>query len=165
MTYHNSPFLFGYEYAAHSVPRDIQQLPVVQQETWPAGNVTITDQSLYCVSFLVNLDIFRREDIGFLVRELHTIAPKWQIFSVQLGVPTSELNVIAAKPMLLPGAPVTFLQDALNYWICDTHPACTLNTLCDVLKSEVMGESTLAIQVEAKFWEYRRARGILTILH
>lgn len=163
--YHNCPFLFLYEYAAHSVPSDIQHLPVVQQETWPAGNVTITDQSLYHVSFLVNLDVFRREDIGFLVRELHAIAPKWQIFSVQLGVPTSELNIIAAKPMLLPGAPVTFLQDALNYWICDAHLACTLNTLCDVLKSEVMGESTLAAQVEAKFWEYRRARGILTILY
>lgn len=109
------------------------------------------------VSFLVNLDVFRREDVGFLVRELYAIAPNWRIFSVQLGVPTSELNIIAAKPMLLPGAPVTFLQDALNYWICDAHPACTLNTLCDVLKSEVMGESTLATQVEAKFWEYRKS--------
>jgi hypothetical protein len=117
------------------------------------------------VSFLVNLDVFRREDIGFLVKELYPIAPKWQVFSVQLGVPTSELNVIAAKPLLLSGAPLTFLQDALNYWICNTHPACTLNTLCDVLKSEVMGESMLAAQVETKFLEYRGTGTDCSILY
>ena len=116
-----------------------------------------------CVSFLVNSDVFRKEDIGFLVKHLRPIAPKWQIFSVQLGVPTSEMNVIAAKPLLLSGAPLTFLQDALNYWISEAHPACTLNTLCDVLKSEVVGEGTLAVQVEAKFWEHR-AKGDCSVL-
>lgn len=115
--------------------------------------------STVCHLFLVNSDIFRKEDIGFLMRELYPVAPKWQIFSVQLGVPTSELNVIAAKPLLLPGAPLTFLQDAVNYWIREAHPACSLSTLCDVLKSEVMGESTLAVQLEANFWEYR-AKGV-----
>ena len=87
------------------------------------------------------------------MEELHCIAPKWQIFCVQLGVPNGELNVIAAKPLLLAGAPVTFLQDALDYWICKAHP--TLNILCEALKSKVVGESTLAVHFEAKFWEYR----------
>ena len=133
----------------------VQHVPMNQEETWPAGNVTTAKSPLNIVSFLVNSDVLRKEDIGFLMRELYPLAPKWQIFGVQLGVPTSELSIIAAKPLLISGAPLTFLQDALNYWICETHPACTVNSLCDVLKSEVMGEGTLAVQVEGKFWEHR----------
>lgn len=98
------------------------------------------------------------------MRELRPVAPKWQVFSVQLGVPASEVDVIAAKPLLLSGAPLTFLQDALKYWISESHPACTLNTLCDVLKSDLVNESALAVHLEAHFWEQRAKGNCISIL-
>ena len=167
----SGPFLLlGYEaslvcvkHAAPSVASGVQQSSTVQENTWPAGNIVIV-WSLCCVSFLINSDVLRKDDISFLMRELRPVAPKWQIFSVQLGVPASEVDVIAAKPLLLPGAPLTFLQDALTYWIRKSHPACTLNTLCDVLKSDLVNESTLAVHVEVHFWEYR-AKGNCSVLY
>ena len=104
---------------------------------------------------MVLTDVLRRNDLGFLIRELRSIAPKWQMFSLQLGIPVDELDIIAAKPFLLSNAPVSFLQEALNFWTRQEHTECTLNALCEVLRSKVVGESTLAEQVEAKFWEYR----------
>ena len=64
-----------------------------------------------------------------------------------------ELNIIAAKPLLLSGGPVTFLQDALHCWICDHR--LTLSLLCDALKTEVVGENALANVFEERFWDYR----------
>lgn len=65
----------------------------------------------------------------------------------------SELNIIAAKPMLLHGAPISYLQDALYYWICQPQPM--LNTLCEALESAPVGESTLVPQFETNFWVHR----------
>ena len=98
-------------------------------------------------------DVFRKDDLPFLIRELHEIAPKWQIFCSQLGMPISELNIIAAKPLLLSGAPITYLQAALDRWICSKHS--TLGELCVALRTEVVGEDTLAAKVETRFWDYR----------
>ena len=99
------------------------------------------------------LDVFRKDDLPFLMRELHDVAPKWQIFCSQLGVPISELNIIAAKPLLLSGAPVTYLQYALDLWICSKQS--TLGVLCEALRTEVVGEDTMAVKVERRFWDYR----------
>lgn len=98
-------------------------------------------------------DVFKKDDVAFMVKELRDIAPKWQIFCPQLGIPISELNIIAAKPLLLNGAPLTYFQDALDYWVRHSHP--TLDILCEALRCEVVGESSLAVQFEAKFWEHR----------
>ena len=97
--------------------------------------------------------MFRKDDIAFLMKELRDVAPKWLIFCPQLGIPMSEVHIIAANPMFLNGAPVTYLQAALYDWICHRHP--TLTVLCEALRSEVVGENALAEQFVARFWKYR----------
>ena len=87
------------------------------------------------------------------MRELRDVAPKWQIFCPQLGIPMSELHIIAAKPLLLSGGPLSHFQSALDYWIGQSSP--TLSTLCEALRSPVVGESSLALQFEERFWKYR----------
>ena len=87
------------------------------------------------------------------MKELRGIAPKWLVFCVQLGIPMSELNIIAANPMLLNGAPVTFLQAALYDWVCHRCPK--LSILCEALESELIGERALASQIEANFLGHR----------
>lgn len=129
--------------------RDIQQHTTLQ-ESLPQGKCCKTETK---INKHILLDVFRKDDVPFLIRELRDVAPRWQIFCSQLGVPISELNIIAAKPLLLSGAPVTYLQDALDHWISSERS--TLGILCEALKTEVVGEDTLAAKVKTRFWDYR----------
>lgn len=66
----------------------------------------------------------------------------------------SELKIIEAKLTLFSGAPISYLQEALYYWICH-HSNSTLKTVCETLKSDVVGEENLGKQFEQRFWEHR----------
>lgn len=82
---------------------------------------------------------------------LRPVAPKWNLLGLQLGIPMSEIQIIMAKPMLMTGAPLSYMQEALYIWLQQKppdYPWPTISHLCKVLKSDVIDEDILASQVK-----------------
>ena len=78
---------------------------------------------------------------------LRPVAVKWELFCVQLGVPHTEVKLIAADPLKLVGGLLACFQHALSYWLQQPR---SISLLCDALRSEVIDEEVLATEVEAK---------------
>ena len=92
-------------------------------------------------------------DLKTLVNELRGIAYKWMVFGQQLGLSMGELQNISASPMLLSGAPVTFLQQVLYVWLHfepPTHSWPTITDLCESLSSPAVEEEVLGAQVRQR---------------
>ena len=148
---------------SHAEEVNDTQAPVVSPKhpSVSVGNINsiVMPDNILCV-YTINFvtlasDVFRKEDIPFLMKELRDVAPKWLIFCPQLGIPTSELDIITANPLLLSGAPLTFFQRALDYWISHMQSNATVSTLCEALRTSLVEESSLALRFEARFWEHR----------
>ena len=75
---------------------------------------------------------------------------------------TSELNTISSMPLLLVGAPTSYLQELLSQWVQwptashSTRP--TLESLCAALQSSLVGLGSLAETVNK---EIRLSTGTL----
>lgn len=84
------------------------------------------------------------------MRVLDPVAYKWDVLCLQLGVSQGDLKNIAANAMRIPGAPKTFLQDALYAWLQQQNDQCTISALCTALQSDVVDEEVLSHEVEVK---------------
>ena len=94
---------------------------------------------------------------------LRPVAARWYVLCIQLGVSHGDLDNIAANPLKLAGAPLTFLQDGLYVWLQQDPPSKrTISALCDVLRSPVMDENRLCREVAESL--NRRSKGIAKIL-
>ena len=82
---------------------------------------------------------------------LRPVAPKWNLLGLQLGIPMSEIQIVMAKPLLMSGAPLSYMQEALFIWLQQKPPDKpwpTISHLCTVLKTDVIDEDVLAAEVE-----------------
>ena len=109
--------------------------------------------SLY-ISVVINsgIIIFTEKDIINLLHLLQYYSFKWNEIGLSLGFITSELNTISSMPLLLVGAPTSYLQELLSQWVQwptashSTRP--TLESLCCALQSSIVGLGSLADKVK-----------------
>ena len=105
--------------------------------------------------------IFTEKDILNLLRLLQIYSFKWNEIGLSLGFVTPELTTISSMPLLLVGAPTSYLQELLSQWVQwptashSTRP--TLESLCGALQSSIVGLGSLADKVKE---EMRRRIGM-----
>ena len=85
------------------------------------------------------------------MNHLKPIASHWRAVGLQLGLLYGELQVIAATPLLIPGAPVTYLQEVLSKWLDRAPPSPTLTKLCGALRSHAVDQSRIALELEQQY--------------
>ena len=100
-----------------------------------------------CVAFP---DVLTEADLRTLVNLLDEVADRWHDLCLQLGVPNSTLRSIEARPLLLTGAPKTWLREGLSTWLESgaSQQSCTISALCDALRQPSLDEGVLADQVQ-----------------
>ena len=101
-------------------------------------------------------DVLSERDLTFLMNALRALASRWLLLGQQLSISMAELSNISAKPMLLHGAPLTFLQEMLYVWLGSIPPSSgvewpSMRALCVALRSEVINEAVLAVELEHQF--------------
>ena len=104
--------------------------------------------------------ILSERDIVELLKLLQTYSYKWREIGLTLGFLPQELNTIFSMSNLFVGAPVSYLQEILCQWIqwpTANHPnRPTLETLCAVLRSSLVGLGSLADKVEKEMKQSAR---------
>ena len=82
---------------------------------------------------------------------LHGVCDKWYVIGLEIGFFPRELNQICSKPLLLAGAPTSFLTEILSQWIqwpTVNHPKKpTLGALCESLRTPLVGLGNLSDQI------------------
>lgn len=82
-------------------------------------------------------------DLGRLSVLLCDHADKWRLLGCSLGFLHPQLNQIECKPLLLQGAPLSWLEEMLSQWLqwpTDQHPEIpSIEALCSSLKSTLVG--------------------------
>lgn len=99
-------------------------------------------------------DALSDSDLATLIKLLRPVVSLWDILGVQLGVPQAEIQIIKAKPLLLAGAPLSFLQEMLYIWLQrkpPEHDWPTVRQLCDTLEGDVLEANIVAENVKASF--------------
>ena len=95
--------------------------------------------------------IFTETDIINLLHLLQDYSFKWNEIGLSLGFVTPELTTISSMPLLLVGAPISYLQELLSQWVqwpTASHSIRpTLESLCAALQSSLVGLGSLADQV------------------
>ena len=116
--------------------------------------------TLVYISVEINLEtkgnalttILTERDVVNLLHLLQCYSFKWNEIGLSLGFITPELNTISKMPLLLVGAPTSYLQELLSQWVQwptashSTRP--TLESLCGALRSSLVGLGSLADQVK-----------------
>lgn len=128
--------------AAGAEPPSVEQSRVQPHSTAPAPS------GPYPLS--LNPEVLTERDLSTLMRVLDPVAYKWDVLCLQLGVPEGDLKNIAANAMRIPGAPKTFLQDAIYTWLQQQNDQCTISSLCTALRSDVVDENVWSHEVEVK---------------
>lgn len=76
------------------------------------------------------------------------MAHKWEILGVQLQFEYDEILNIRSKLALIPGAPLSYLQEMIGIWLNRQPPKYpsypTLSMLIDALKCDAVAESNVA---------------------
>ena len=93
---------------------------------------------------------------------IHNFSYKWNEIGQGLGFTQPALNHIASKPLLLAGAPNSYLTELLNQWVqwpTEDHPTTkpTLEALCRALRSSLVGLGSLAEEVEREMVKHSTA--------
>ena len=92
------------------------------------------------------------KQVAALLELIHTHSSKWDVIGAMLGFAPSEIQKIRSTPLLLAGAPTTYLTELLNQWVqwpTFSHPTKpTLRALCTSLRSSLVGLGSLADKVE-----------------
>lgn len=93
----------------------------------------------------------KSEDINFLVNELYDLATRWRFIGMGLGFRQGELDNIESQAGR---DPVNHLTRMLAYWTewptARHKDQPTLEQLCNVLKSKMVGAGKKAIELEGK---------------
>lgn len=99
-------------------------------------------------------DVLSVDHMGILMKLLRPVSPKWNLLGPQLGIPMTEIQIIMAKPMLIPGAPLSYMQEALYVWLQQKPPNYSLPTvsqLCAALRTDVIDEAILSEEINDYF--------------
>lgn len=96
--------------------------------------------------------ILTEKDLNVLNNLIHNHSSKWWDIGAALKFTHSELDLIRSQPLLLTGAPVSFMMQLLSQWVqwpTADHPTNpTLRLLCTALRSSSVGLGSLAEVVE-----------------
>ena len=98
------------------------------------------------------------KDLVHLMRLLQSYSYKWNPIGFSFGFTQHELKTIFGMLKLLPGAPVSYLQELLSQWVqwpTEEHrndP--TLEALCAALRSSLVGLGRLAEEVEMEMKQH-----------
>ena len=91
------------------------------------------------------------DDLAFLMNHLEPIATHWKDVGLQLGLSYGELMTVEVTPLLIPGAPKSFLQAVLSKWLDRAPPYPTLSKLCDALRSHAVDQSRVALELQQQY--------------
>ena len=82
---------------------------------------------------------------SILFKQLEKHSPEWRAIGRCLGFLPSKLKIIQAKPLLLDGAPTSWLEEILSQWLCSG--TATLETLRDALYEAGLGQTASNLHV------------------
>ena len=104
----------------------------------------------YTLPVALNIKLSERHQ-SFLSLELKTQSTEWKSIAIYLGFTGSELKIIEAKPLLLSGAPTSWLNEMLSEWLqCapgdgrGSTKIATLEGLRDALDKAGLGGNIIA---------------------
>lgn len=104
----------------------------------------------YAPPVALNIKVLERHQ-SFLSLELKTQSTEWKSIAIYLGFTGSELKVIEAKPLLLVGAPNSWLNEMLSEWLQwapgdarGSTKSATLEGLRDALDKAGIGGAIIA---------------------
>ena len=85
------------------------------------------------------------EHHSILFNQLAKHSPNWRTIGRCLGFLPSKLNIIQAKPLLLDGAPDSWLEESFTQWLCSG--TATLETLRDALYEAGLGQTASDLHI------------------
>ena len=85
------------------------------------------------------------EHHSILFNQLTKHSPNWRTIGRCLGFLPSKLNIIQAKPLLLDGAPDSWLEEVFTQWLCSG--TATLETLRDALYEAGLGQTASNLHI------------------
>ena len=85
------------------------------------------------------------EHHSILFNQLAKHSPNWRTIGRCLGYLPSKLNIIQAKPLLLDGAPDSWLEEVFTQWLCSG--TATLETLRDALYEAGLGQTASNLHI------------------
>ena len=92
-------------------------------------------------------DILTEDDLPTLLNELNDIIDIWFRFGVQLRVPISRLNAIKREH----SNPDDCLMHMLIFWLSNTIPSPTWETVVDALCCAAIGREQMADKIRIKY--------------
>ena len=99
------------------------------------------------MNVMYSADILTEEDFPTLLNELNDIIDIWFRFGVQLRVPFSRLNAIKSEH----SNPDDCLMHMLNFWLTNTTPSPTWETVVDALCCAAIGKEQIADNIRRKY--------------
>ena len=99
------------------------------------------------MNVMYSADILTEEDLPTLLNELNDIIDIWFRFGVQLRVPFSRLNAIKSEH----SNPDDCLMHMLNFWLTNTTPSPTWETVVDALCCAAIGRQQMADNIRRKY--------------
>ena len=112
------------------------------------------------ITYVYYADILTMDDLAILLNELNDVIDIWFRFGVQLRVPVSRLNVIKSEN----SNPDDCLMHMLIFWLTNTIPSPTWETVVDALCCAAIGRQQMADSIRRKYcnqdtgiFEYREA--------
>ena len=88
--------------------------------------------------------------IAQLVTALQPIAPSWDLFGEQIGIPKDEIDKIGTSVGAAPNRVSKCLSDAMTWWLNNSHNP-TYEKIIDALEGPVVSNRRLAGTIREKF--------------